>query len=289
MNESRRVGLLGYPVHHSLSPVMHNAAFHALGLAWEYDLIPVAPENLALAVDVLQAEGYVGANVTIPHKQAIMPLLAGVSQEAQIIGAVNTIINASGQLRGYNTDAYGFWQVLGDAAFTPSSYQAVVLGAGGAARAVLYALLSHGFSVTLVNRTESKATELAQHFAPYFDHTIKVVAHDDTEHLQAELEIADLLVNSTSVGMTPHITENPLPPAISLPATLTVYDLVYNPRETALLQAARAAGAKTVDGLGMLLYQGVEAFRLWTHQEPPVDVMRTALEGAIQARTSSPP
>ncbi len=285
----RHVGLLGYPVGHSLSPAMQNAAFQAVGLAWEYVLLSVAPPSLQEAVLALRENGFAGANVTIPHKQAVLPFLHELSDEAEAIGAVNTLVIEGERLLGYNTDAYGFRQALVEAEFTPTSNHAVLLGAGGASRAVLYALLSQGVSVTLVNRTADKAFALARHFRPFFAETIEVVRYEEIEALQNVLNTADLLVNTTSLGMAPHHDTSPLASTLRLGAHLTVYDLVYTPRDTQLLQQARTAGAKTIDGMGMLLHQGTEAFRLWTHREAPVAVMRTALESAIISGKAVPP
>jgi shikimate dehydrogenase len=272
------VGIIGYPVEHSLSPKMHTAAFRALELKWNYSLLPVAPEGVGEAIQMIRQRGWRGINVTIPHKQAVMPLLDSVNIHADIIGAVNTIVNENGRLVGYNTDWIGFLEALKEANFDPTNCRAVLLGAGGAARAVLYALLERGATVTIANRDPRKAEVLAVEVATQFDRDIAVLALDDTAGLQAVMNDATLLVNSTSVGMSPHSNADPLPSGLVFPFHLTVYDLVYNPRETQLLKRARAAGATGIDGLGMLVHQGAEAFRLWTGLDAPIQVMRRAIE-----------
>ncbi len=271
------VGLLGWPVAHSRSPAMHNAAFEALGLNWRYLLLPVAPEDVGDAVRGLRALRFAGANVTVPHKQAVMSFLDEVTLEAQAIGAVNTIVNRKGRLVGYNTDALGFLRALREAGFEPRGCRAVVLGAGGAARAIVYALLGARATVTVANRTVEKAHRLADELGRLFGARVSVMSLHASRALARALAEADLLVNATSVGMAPHADACPLPADVPIPPSLTVYDAVYNPRETMLLQLARRAGARAVDGLGMLLHQGAVAFELWTGVKAPVEVMRGAL------------
>jgi len=273
-----RVGIIGYPVEHSLSPKMHRAAFAILGLNWDYSLLPVAPDEVQEAIQMIRREGWRGINVTVPHKQAVIPVLDGVTIHADIIGAVNTIVNENNCLVGHNTDWIGFLEALQEAEFDPQNCRAVLLGAGGAARAVLYALLQSGATVSIANRDSRKAEALALEFSIHFDRDIPVLSLQDEAGLQTALNDATLLVNSTSVGMSPHPTADPLPASITIPPHLTVYDLVYNPRETQLLKRARAAGATGIDGLGMLVHQGAEAFRLWTGRDAPIAVMRQAIE-----------
>lgn len=274
------VGIIGYPVGHSLSPKMHTAAFEALGLKWDYSLVPVAPDEIEATLQRIQQAGWRGVNVTVPHKQTVIPYVDYLTKAAASIGAVNTLVYDEGQLGwiGYNTDWIGFLEALKEAGFDPTNCRAVLLGAGGAARAVLYALLDQGATVTIANRNHAKAEALALEFSTVFERAIAVCALNDTEGLQQALEQSTLLVNSTSVGMSPYITGDPLPPNLTIPPHLTVYDLVYNPRETQLLKRARAAGATAIDGLGMLIHQGAEAFRLWTGQDAPIEVMRQAIE-----------
>ncbi len=273
------VGLLGWPVGHSRSPAMHRAAFEAHGLDWEYLLLPVPPERVREAVWGLRALGFAGANVTVPHKQAVMEVLDEVTAEAQAIGAVNTILHRTGKLIGHNTDAQGFLRALREAQFEPRGCQAIVLGAGGAGRAVLYALLTEGATVTLVNRTVERAHSLAARFEATFQRPIAVLSFEQFAAQQSVLNEATILVNSTRLGMTPAAEESPLPDTLELPPHLTVCDLVYSPLETRLLASARAGGAPTIDGLGMLVQQGAAAFSLWTGHAAPLEVMRAAVRG----------
>ena len=262
------VGLLGYPIEHSVSPAMHNAAFAHLGLDWVYLPRPVLPERLGEALRGLPALGFRGANLTIPHKEQALAYLDDVTPEARALGAVNTITIEDYRLVGHNTDADGFLAALTEAG---GQYQrAVVLGAGGGARAVVYVLRKLGISVTVANRTPERALRLS----------VDVCALD-APSLGEALKQADLLVNATPVGMWPAVEASPLPEGLNLAPDLTVFDLVYNPWETRLLRQARLSGARTISGLGMLVYQGAAAFRLWTGIEPPLEVMRQAAYGHL--------
>jgi shikimate dehydrogenase len=271
----QRVGLIGWPVEHSVSPAMHNAAFAALGLGWRYDALPTPPGKVEATLDELRSQGYRGANVTVPHKEAVLPYLDGIDACARAIGAVNTVVVQEGRLVGHNTDAGGFLAALREAGFEPSGRRALLLGAGGAARAVVYALARAGCTIALYNRTPGRALELAQclgDIAPVA--VLEALAG-------AELDSLELLVNATPVGMWPQAGVSPWPEALPLPAHWTVFDLVYNPAETRLLAQARAAGATAVGGLGMLVHQGALAFALWTGHAPPLDAMRAAAQEAL--------
>jgi shikimate dehydrogenase len=278
---SRYVGLLGWPVEHSLSPAMHNAAFRALDLPWEYVLLPTRPLDLRGAVERLKEGGWGGANVTIPHKESIIRHLDDLSPEAETIGAVNTIVVRDGKCFGYNTDVTGFLRVLEDRGFETHDKRTLVLGAGGAARAVVYALLQAGAEVVICNRTLERAEALAASFASVPAASLPIGRPLTNSVLEEEVERCQLLVNATSVGMTPHEGVSPWPEGIPLPPGLVVFDLVYAPLETQLLQQARAAGAEVIDGLQMLIGQGVEAFRLWTGVSPPREVIYQAAVSAV--------
>lgn len=274
-----RVGLIGWPVEHSVSPAMHNAAFAALGLPWRYTLIPVAPDRLEQELAELKAGGFRGVNVTVPHKQSVMPYLDETSEAARAIGAVNTIILRDGRLIGHNTDADGFWRALREAGYEPAGKSALVLGAGGAARAVVYALARGGSRVSVWNRTAGRARGLALDLQKV-GLTLSVVAR------LSDLELADvdLLVNATSIGMWPHEDASPWPATLPIGAHWTVFDLIYNPMETRLLAQAAAAGARTIGGLAMLVHQGALAFELWTGKSPPTDVMLAAAAESLEGR-----
>jgi shikimate dehydrogenase len=276
------VGLIGYPLGHSLSPAMHNAAFKKLGLDWEYTAFEVEPKDLSEALKGLRALHIAGFNVTLPHKETIVPLLDEVTKLARIIGAVNTVLNQEGKLIGYNTDGAGFLDSLKDDAKTdPKGKKIVVLGAGGASRAVSIMLAEAGAkALTLTDLQLEKAKDLAEYTSSYFGLACDPVGVNSRE-LQTAIDKADILINSTPIGMHPKTEENPLAEEIRLHPKLLVYDLVYNPSETRLLKAAKAAGCKTCSGLGMLVRQGALAFTIWTGKEAPLAAMRKAAQEAL--------
>ncbi len=272
---TKLVGLLGLPVEHSLSPVMHNAAFAALGLDWVYVPLPVYPDHLGEAVRGLRAMGFAGANVTVPHKQAVLRHLDDIAEDALVIGAVNTIVVRDNDLYGDNTDASGFIAALVEAGFDPRGVYAAVLGAGGAARAVVHALANAGArQICVYNRHVQRAQDLCRDMARF--HTdVRFEAHSLDAVCNID-EDTSLLVNATSLGMWPDTESSPWPTDLPIPAHLTVCDLVYRPLETLFLTQARAVGAETIGGLGMLVYQGAAAFEMWTGHSAPVHVMRQA-------------
>ena len=271
-------GIFGHPVSHSLSPLMHNSAFAALGLDCVYTAFDVHPDDIARAADAIRALGISGVNVTIPHKQAIMPHLDEVSPDAKHTGAVNTVKNEGGRLTGYNTDVGGFMRdAREELGISPEGASILLLGAGGAARAVISAFGMNGAKrIAIANRTPGKAEKLAEEFGRFFpDTVIYAVDSGDAGAMTKELGLTDLLVNSTSGGM-----EGASGLEINIGALgdgAAVYDLVYKPRETKLVKEAKALGHKAVGGLGMLLYQGALSFEIWTGENAPVDVMRKAI------------
>lgn len=276
--QTQLVGLIGWPVSHSVSPDMHNAAFAALGLNWRYLPLPVAPERVAEAVSGLRALSFRGANVTVPHKQAVMPYLDRWTAAAEAIGAVNTIIvGEDDELVGDNTDAAGFIADLRTHGVELSTRRALVLGAGGSARAVVYGLAEAGCqAITILNRTVDKATRLAESMQAYFpDCAIRAGSFPgDIAAVAAECH---LVVNCTSLGMRPREEELPWDDDVLFVPEQTVYDLVYNPAATRLLQIAGTDGAQAIGGIGMLVQQGAIAFERWTGEVAPVDVMRNAV------------
>lgn len=282
------VGVLGFPVAHSLSPVMHNAAFAALGLDWVYVPFPVAPDRVTAAVSGLSGLGIRGVNVTIPHKQAVLPLLDRLTPEAEQISSVNTIAVTEAGLLGHSTDGTGFLRALTERGFCVAGAQVVVLGAGGAARAVVGALASSlATSVTLVARTPERGEALAAlalRVSQGRTHARVVPFDDEARYAVAQ---AQLLVNTTPVGMAPYAVDDmPIPPSW-LHRDLLVYDLVYTPRETALLHAAAGIGCRTIDGVAMLVYQGAEAFSLWTGAVAPITIMESAVTDFLRQASSS--
>ncbi|MFP3896569.1 MAG: shikimate dehydrogenase [Anaerolineales bacterium] len=277
---SRVVGLIGWPIEHSVSPPMHNAAFDALGLDWCYVPLPVHPRRLQEAVEGIRALGLCGVNATVPHKQALIPLLDELTSAAEVIGAVNTLVVEEDELLGHNTDAGGFMRALREAGFPPDGCTSLVLGAGGAARAVVYALGGVADRLIVLNRTPQRAHDLVGTFQR------RVPARLESGPLETEMvsEAAsevDLVVNATPLGMWPEEDASPWPEEIPFPSGAFCFDLIYNPRETYLMHRARAAGAGASNGLGMLVHQGAEAFERWTGRDAPVKVMYAACEQVL--------
>jgi shikimate dehydrogenase len=271
------VGVVGWPVGHSLSPAMHNAAFAELGIDWAYLPLPVQPNNVEQALTGLVALNFLGSNVTVPHKQAVMRYMDELGDAAQITGAVNTIHIQDGKFFGYNTDPYGFLNSLKEAGCRPQGMRVAVLGAGGAARAVVYALArAEVDSVIVFNRTAERAAFLVDDLADIFPDSSLSFKALTRETLGTLGNKVDLVVNTTSVGMYPQVDTCPWPEEVPIPHNALFYDLVYNPLETVFLARAHAAGATAIDGLGMLVHQGALAFEKWTGQQAPVEVMRQA-------------
>lgn len=285
--KTQLVGLIGWPVEHSLSPVMHNAAFDTLGLNWRYVPLPVPPGQVEAAVRGLAALGFHGANVTVPYKETVLETLDDIAPEATALGAVNTIVleretGEPARVRGHNTDAPGFIEALRQGGFEPEGCWAVIMGAGGAARAVVYGLLQAGsHDVTVLNRTFERAKTLVIDMDVPEPAELHTSTWNQDSFVRATYR-ADLLVNATPVGMWPHVEGSIWPDQHPIPDHLVVFDLVYNPRETRLLRQARQAGARAIGGLEMLVQQGARAFSLWTGEAAPVDVMRTACERAMR-------
>lgn len=282
---ARVTGVFGHPVHHSQSPAMHNAAFQELGLDIVYVPFNVHPDSLRAAVQGIRALDLLGVNVTIPHKEQVIQFLDWVSEDAQRIRSVNTVHNSDGILKGYSTDGLGFVKALEAAGKSPKGSKAAVLGAGGSARATVHALVTYGADVTVVNRTYSRAVELSEllNVALGEKGVVKPIVLDSSDAQKSVLE-ADLLVNCTSVGMHPHTDVQPIP-SEWLHQGLFVYDQVYNPLETKLLKAAKAAGARTANGVKMLVLQGALSFEIWTGQEPPVKVMEDTVLAGLETRS----
>lgn len=269
---TRVLGVIGHPVAHTSSPAMHNAALAALGLDYVYVPFHVEPAHLEAAVAGMRALEVAGLNVTVPHKQAVMPLLDEVSEQAKAIGAVNTIAWRDGRLWGDNTDAYGVLQSLQqDAGLEALPARVGVLGAGGAARAVLYALLQRPEveEVLLLNRTVERAERLAADL----NGGSRVRPGPLGGEAEAAVRHTGLLINTTSLGMHPQEGVSPLEDPSCLRAGMVVLDIVYRPLRTRLMAQAEARGARALNGLGMLAHQGARSFEIWTGQQPPVDVM----------------
>jgi shikimate dehydrogenase len=273
-----QLGLIGYPLGHSLSPKIHAAALKACGLEGQYSLFPIAPEDKQGLKDLLarvRAGEIQGLNVTIPHKQNVIEFMDELTPTAKAIGAVNTIYMREDKLIGDNTDAPGFLsdlkRVIGNRKLGIGK-SAIVLGAGGSARAVVYALVNNGWNVTIAARRIEQAQQLSESFSNY---KLQVTEYSS---FIFHLSSFALLVNTTPLGMTPNTESSPLPENLSLPANAFVYDLVYNPRETKLIRDAKAQGCHASTGLGMLIEQAALAFEKWTGHNPPRDVLYQAVE-----------
>ena len=269
-------GIIGDPIEHSMSPAMQNAAFAARGLDWVYVAFRLARGDAEACARGMKAMGIRGLNVTVPHKVDIMPFLDSIDDVARRIGAVNTIVNDGGLLRGYNTDAAGFARALEDQNVAMRDRTVVLLGAGGAGRAAAFSLADKGARLVILNRGAARANALADEVARATGMRIEHGPLAD-ESLQRWLLSASLLVNTTSVGMSPSVGESPCPGSF-LREGLAVCDIVYNPRRTTLLREAEERGARTVGGVEMLVGQGALAFELWTGVQAPVGVMSSVVE-----------
>ncbi len=266
-------GIIGYPVHHSLSPVIHNTAFHLLGVEAVYKILPVAPEELAVFFRALKEKDnpVFGLNVTVPYKEKVIPYLDSLAPLAQRVGAVNTVVvTKDRRLIGYNTDAPGFLAHLAELKVDVCDKRVAILGAGGSARALLTALClipERPEVIRVFNRTPDRLRQL---LADIGDRVDTSIVHPAETIDDLNVELADILINTTSIGLK---RRDPcLVPQEVLHAHLFVYDLIYNPSETSLLKAARSKGAKTANGLGMLFFQGVLAFQHWAGMPLPEDV-----------------
>jgi shikimate dehydrogenase len=279
--QTKLCGVIGNPVHHSLSPAIHNAAFRKMGLNFAYLAFPV--EVIGDAMKGLRALGNCrGFSVTIPHKLAAMPFLDEVDQTAQHIGAVNTIVVENGKLIGYNTDASGALRALREGGAALSGQRVLMLGSGGAARAIAFALAGDAqiAGLTILGVDEEERRRLVQDLRS----RTSVVVEDgpiQDDSLRSWIPHCRTVIHCTPVGMSPHVEETCVPAAMWR-SDLTVMDIVYNPRRTRLLKEARAAGCRTIQGIEMFLCQAILQFELWTNQTAPADVMRAVLESRFQ-------
>jgi shikimate dehydrogenase len=278
---TRTVGLIGYPLGHSISPVFQQAAFDHLGLDVRYELWETKPEKLENAVKGILSPDKLGSNVTVPYKEDVIPFLDDLNEIARDIGAVNTIIKKDGRLIGYNTDAEGFLRALEvEGKFDPDGKKVTMIGAGGVARALGFILVKSGIkSLRMFDIDQSRAKKLASELG--FSDVVILKTNEGSEYEEA-VSGADLLINCTPIGMKHSSSEDQSPVAEKLIASQSlVYDVVYNPVKTPLLKMAEEAGVRALSGLTMLVYQGVAAFELWTEQSAPVDIMMKKAESAL--------
>jgi shikimate dehydrogenase len=278
---ARWLGIIGYPIRHSLSPLMHNAAFEALDMAYSYIALEVEPPRMRSAVNALQSLGFRGFNVTIPHKQRIMAFLDRLTPEAKLIGAVNTVEIKRNRLIGHNTDGRGFtWAFRDETGRSVAGQRVLLIGAGGAARAVAFQLVLDGVRTLLIaNRSSQRAQGLARNLRRLSNRCDISVLPWIEEAFKTGAQQSDIIINATSVGMNPF--DPPLLSSAILSPHHVVCDLIYKPLVTALLKQAQTAGATAVSGLGMLVHQGALSFEIWTGRRPPVEIMREALRQAL--------
>ena len=282
---TQRLGIIGYPIGHSISPIFQQAGLDHLGIDATYEKWEVTPEGVGDFVAGLRAPGTLGINITVPHKQAVIPFLDEVDEWATAAGAVNTIVNHDGHLTGHNTDGPGFLRaLLVETGYDPSRTRALILGAGGAARGILLALIRGGVdSLVIANRTLERAETLAQLSSDNGVGSEAISLSGDA--LTEAAASANLIVNCTTMGMSHGPDEHGSPiSAAQIPATATVNDVVYTPLLTPILKEAAAAGATVLGGLPMLVYQGVLSFQMWTGVDAPVDVMLAAATAEMTSR-----
>ena len=275
-------GIIGDPIEHSMSPLMHNTAFKTLGLDYAYVPFKVKSLELRKAIEGIRGMNLRGVNVTIPHKVAVMPLLDRIDPLAEKIGAINTIVNDDGILTGYNTDAAGFLQTLHERGIELAEKRVLLLGAGGAARAIGNILAAEKVKLIVLNRRQelSWAEDLACRLVQSYGADVEV-GELTNENLKNAITNVDILVNATSLGMSPDNEQTPVP-ADLFQANITIFDIIYNPLPTRLLQEAKAAGVRTIDGLEMLVQQGAVSFEKWTGIKAPIDVMRKSVESILR-------
>ena len=286
-SKTKTLGIFGYPISHTLSPAMHNAVIKALGLDMVYLPFEVKPSNLKEAINGIKSLGIIGVNITIPHKESVIRFLDDISEEARLVGAVNTIVNKDRKLVGYNTDGSGYMASLKEElGFNPKSKRIIIIGAGGAARGILAALATQKpKSITVANRTLSRAVSLIKTFKGKFRDTRFEAIDLDNNMLKMSFNSVDLLINTTSVGMKQ--SKALKIPLETLPKIAIVSDIIYNPLETLLLKKAKKLGLTTHGGLGMLVHQGARSFKLWTGMDAPMNVMRKAALKALKMEVGS--
>jgi shikimate dehydrogenase len=270
------VGLIGDPVEHSLSPLMHNASFEHLNLDYIYVPYHVKKDALNSAISGAKSLNIKGLNVTIPHKTEVMQYMDSIDKSAELIGAVNTIKFDGDHAKGYNTDGIGAVKAIEEVSSVINK-KIIILGAGGAARAISFQILLDGAeSVVIANRTLEKAVQLQKDLVEKLNANVKSI--DLGGELKNELLDADILINTTPIGTYPNVDQEPLIKAELMHESLIVKDCVYNPLKTGLIKEAEKCGAKTISGLKMLIYQGMESFRIWTGVTPPLEIFENALK-----------
>lgn len=276
-------GLFGHPVGHSLSPVMHNQAFDVCGLNFRYAAFDIPSEEIGQAVAGIKALGFRGVNVTIPHKVSVMSYLDEIDEEAQIIGAVNTIVNENGRLIGYNTDGRGYVRsLIEETGINPREQSVLMVGAGGAARGVAVALLRSGVTdLVIANRSKDKAESLIYHLQSAIPgKKLKAIGLSD---VKSTIQNRTLLVQTTSIGMSPNVNESPIAKEL-LHKNLLISDLIYNPLKTQIQKDGEEIGCRIHSGVGMFIYQGALSFEYWTNRKAPVEEMQKVVMSKLEMR-----
>lgn len=273
--KAKKVGIICWPVGHSLSPIMHNTVYEALGMDWVYLPLPTRVEDLEAGIRGLKALSFEGCNISVPYKTTVIQYLDKVDDAARQMNAVNTIKVSDGKLCGSNTDALGFIQHLTSEGVVPDDFNVLIIGAGGAARAALFGLSQFYINhVTIMDIVESQAVSLIQDLSEVFpSKTIEYLAPGEENLNKVSRNGLDLVINATPVGMSPKIDASPWPDDVALPDGAAFYDIVYNPMMTKFLKRAKAEGHKALSGLGMLVNQGAACFETWTGVTPPIDLM----------------
>jgi len=278
----KRFAVIGHPIGHSLSPLMHNTAFQLLGIDGQYEALDIEPTSLKQAAERFREQTWGGINVTVPHKETIIPLIDEVVPEARAIGAVNTVVNHDNKLIGYNTDVIGVERSLHHERAKIEGQACLIMGSGGVARSVAH---------VLANIIKPKSITFSVLFPEQADAIIKSIGvssinfkiiHSTDKELENIIKDCRLIVNATPIGMFPNVLDSPITNQIWLSSEHIVFDLIYRPLTTRLLSDAKAAGAKTIDGLGMFIHQGAAAFQLWTGREMPTDQIRRVLEDKLK-------
>jgi len=279
-SETKIVGLIGNPVEHSMSPSMQNPAFQQKGLNYAYVTFKVEEKNIEKALEGIKGLEIEGVNVTIPHKSSVIPHLDNIENTAKKIGAVNTIKREKNELVGHNTDGKGALKSLKNNVGEIKNKKVLMLGAGGAAKAIGYTLVENGATLTISNRSEEKGKNLASEISEKTSTEVEHISQKN-QTLKKEIKKHDILVDSTSVGMHPNEDQTLLKSEM-MDEDLIVMDIVYNPKKTKLLREAEKAGATTISGLEMLVYQGAESFEIWTGENAPIEVMLKKAEEALE-------
>lgn len=281
---TRLIGLFAEPIRHSVSPMLQNTALQALEIDAVYLAFELGEDRLVQAIESIRTLEMLGANLSMPHKMAAVPMMDELSEAAKLVGAINTIVNENGKLIGYTTDGTGFMRSLQDQEIDIIGKKMTIIGAGGAATAIIVQAALDGVQEIAVYNRKDEFFEKVQEKLDYIESNTKCTIHlhdlAETDKLASDVKNSSLLVNATGVGMKPNLEASPVADFSILREDLPVYDVIYTPRETRLLKEAKARGAKAMNGLGMLLYQGAAAFELWTGKEMPIEKVKPIIENS---------